>query len=123
MVDVEPIFADEKLIGSMSARSSWQPDVQLEDDEPTFDVMEEVGYWDSYLSWTGKEVNIPRTPNRLNHEKSQRLLRETLNELQERQYVLEQLIARKRIQDFGGDSSQSTSTWFPRWISKLAPRD
>lgn len=47
MVDVEPIFADEKLIGSMSARSSWQPDVQLEDDEPTFDVMEEVGYRDS----------------------------------------------------------------------------
>lgn len=43
----------------------------------------QVGYRDSYLSWTGKEVNIPRTPNRLNHEKSQRLLRETLNELQD----------------------------------------
>jgi len=38
-----PHPAPRKLIGSMSARSSWQPDVQLEDDEPTFDVMEEVG--------------------------------------------------------------------------------
>ena len=43
----------------------------------------QVGYRNSYLSWTGKEVNIPRTPNRRNHEKSQWLLRDTLNELQE----------------------------------------
>ena len=40
-----PLLAPRKLmVGPMSTRSSVQPDVQLEDDEPTFeeDVMEEV---------------------------------------------------------------------------------
>eukprot|EP00435_Cladocopium_sp_Y103_P024585 s62_g6.t1 len=125
VVDVEPIFPDQKLlVGPMSTGSSVQPDVQFEDDEPTFeeDVMEKVGYRDSYNSWTGKEVNCPRTPNRRYHENYEWLLRETLTELQEHQHVLKDLVARKRMQDFDDDSS-TQSTWLPRWITKLAQRD
>jgi len=114
-----PSFPEQGLFVGPNVTCSVQPQLEEDLESVVPGALEEARFRNSYHSWTGFGLDIPRSPNRVLHEDKQCEMKQFLTKLQEKKHVLKTVVGMKRKNDFGEDANDSRAAYFPNFMSKL----